>query len=161
MPNPSSPKVPRVVNLSDIKPGSRNITMIHLNKRQWGAYSKNLRPAKVTKLPGKGGFIELIPVPDGGVIMYPQCDSGPDNICLVVTKWTPGGVVMECRCRPRRKPGGGGGGVITPPPGPKCQVILAGGRFRCISLSNPPCASCRLRTVTFNGRIFITCTCNS
>lgn len=153
-------KTPRIVNFRDIKPNSKNISMIHLDKNQWSKVKGNLKTIKVNALPKMGLKLEFIPDPDGGVTMYPQCDSGPDNICMVVTRMSPGGgVTMECRCRPRRTGGNGGGGIVIPPPKGKCLLILSGTQLRCISLSNPPCTNCKLRQTSFGGRIYLYCSC--
>lgn len=152
-------KTPRIVNLRDIKPGSRNISMVHLDKNQWKKTRSFLKPVKVSSMPKAGGYLEMIPDPDGGVIIYPQCDSGPDTICMIVTRHTPGGVSFECLCRPKKPTGGGGGGIVPPPPKPKCQMLHIGGRFRCVSFSNPPCRNCVLKTIEFRGRIFVFCAC--
>ncbi len=155
-------KTPRIVNLRDIKPNSKNISMIHLDKNQWGKLKCNLKPVKVNSLPKRGVKLEFIPDPDGGVTMYPQCDSGPDTICMVVTRWTPQGVRMECRCRPARGGGNGGGGGIggvTPPAKKKCSLLLFGNKLQCLSFSFPPCTDCKFAQLNFHGRIFIFCTC--
>lgn len=150
---------PRIVNIADFMPRSKNVSMIHLNKSQWAKVSKSLKTVKTNALPKYGMKIELIPDPNSGVIVYPQCDSSPDNICSVVNKWSPNGITMECRCRPK-KPGGSPGGVTNSPPAKKkCTLILSNSTLRCISLSNPPCTDCKLKIVTFGGRTMLFCSC--
>ncbi len=152
-------KTPRIVNLRDIKPNSRNISMIHLDKNQWGKLKGNLKTIKVKSMPKRGVRLEFIPDPDGGVVIYPQCDSGPDTTCMVVTHWTPQGIRMECRCRPRRQPGGGGIGGVTPPANKKCSLLIFGNKLQCLSFSFPPCNDCKLRQLDFHGRILLFCSC--
>ena len=152
-------KTPRIVNLRDIKPNSKNISMIHLDKNQWRKVKSNLKTIEVKVMPKHGVKLEFIPDPDGGVTMYPQCDSGPDTTCMVVTRWTPQGASMECRCRPKRQPGGGNGGLTPPPEKKKCSMVIFNHRIQCRSFSFPPCKDCKLRSININGRTLLFCAC--
>lgn len=152
-------KTPRIVSLRDIKPGSRNITMIHFSKSEWAKLRPNIKAVKVKVARKRGLKLEFIPDPDGGVTVYPQCDSGPDTVCQVVTRPSSGGVTMQCRCRSSQ--GHEPNERLDPPanPKPSCRVLLTRNSLRCISFSNPPCTNCVMKTMTFAGRMFLYCSC--
>lgn len=152
-------KTPRIVSFSSIKPASKNISMIHFNRKEWGKLQPNIKAVKISTPPKRGLKLEFIPDPEGGVTIYPQCDSGPDNSCQVVSRLTPQGVTMQCRCRSAQ--GHVGSGTLDSPanPKPSCRVLLTRNSLRCISYSNPPCTNCRLRQTTIAGRLMIYCSC--
>ncbi len=106
------PSVPAVKNISNIKTGSNKPRLIHFTSAQW---KKALGRTPVQDFNatrhGKllGGMV-AIENPDG-VVLHPNCNPGPNEVCIQKQVLGPGGTLeFQCFCRPIKNPPGAGGG---------------------------------------------------
>jgi hypothetical protein len=157
-------KPPHVRNVKEVKGPIRDGTLLHMTEKQWGQAKKGLRQLKT--LPKSGTCLDVYPIPDGDVIVQPNCIQQPCEICRVRTIPTrvPGGgigFIADCQCKPDPRCD------FDPPPplGPACSLEIRTSGVIGISCQNNHCArNCRLGFVRVQqpfGTMFrIVCTCS-
>jgi hypothetical protein len=135
-------KTPSIRNIDDIRGSMRLPVLIHLNGRQWRETLKLLEPRE--QISGQGIVLNVIPDPNGDVVIFPQCqEASPDVICKVDTTTGLRTATYSCGCRDRNRGPRGDGSLahlVT-----DCQLQLAGGRRPVLSCVQQRCKhTCRL-----------------
>ena len=140
-----------IQNVDDIKSSTSNPRLIHFTTRQWekaikGIPVEDYDPVRHGKLSGLAGYQN----PDE-VIIYPHCEPGKDEVCMMSQKFAGGALSFECKCRPKR----GGGGTVQLP---QCRTVIQNGRIQCTGQCSGRCAMV-LITIVIGTRRFFTLVC--
>lgn len=158
-PNPTPIKVPRLINVAEVKATPREGTLIHFTEEQWKAAIREIPTGKA--LPKVGTRLTFYPLPDGGGVIGGDCIQMPCELCRVRQVFDPKGgqLIFDCQCRPDpRCP------EDPPPPPPPptslCRLVIQVGSRPLISCQSNGCQQrCRLTGVRQGGRWIITCAC--
>jgi hypothetical protein len=152
-------KLPRMVNILDIKGRLPAQTLIHFSASQWQAITEGLPQTRARPKYGVG--LEGYPIPGGDTLAQPMCIQNPCEICRIrVSGFTPEGMLtFDCQCRPDREhcpqdpP--------PPPPSPLCALtIQRTGRGLQLTCRSQGCSrNCHLAVARDQGRFLIFCQC--